>query len=510
MLIILLLISSLNSGCLGSSRLGSHSDQVVYITPEMGFIEGEYDISPLWDAMVGLQALSKEIKAHCYLLEVAAEEYQFESTKVSKWILQHVDSALMHTEDRLKSLGFLKNSKSKRSPFAFIGSIQSALFGTVTEEQFEDFKSHISSNFKLIHSDNRELRGLVSENREALRKTLNVLNTIEGQIIKELNDNSKLFTRFFQLGFALDAIERVVIILNAIKSSADHNYLSRYIFTPTILRNHILQLSDGLYGQSPVFNTRTLEYYYKIPISLSTVTGKSIRQIVSIPMISSSSKFHLSHRPTCPTSHVCVENHEGLVTIPISDYLTCEAVTSKSIPTICRMRACVTSDRTVCRMANITSAVVSSEISFSAKIDCDDGHSSEVVIRNITLVSLPIHCSLHSTHLNIRKIDSMKNSTSSHQIIYIPFSVDNGELTINKTSLRQAAPGLQSKSLHQLLLTKVPKSHLLSEPFPYNDTYHHISLSSLSISSVGFFATIVLFFLLYVCRNRIYKNINPN
>ena len=58
MLIILLLIASLNSGCLGSSRLGSHSDQVVYITPEMGFIEGEYDISPLWDAMVGLQALS--------------------------------------------------------------------------------------------------------------------------------------------------------------------------------------------------------------------------------------------------------------------------------------------------------------------------------------------------------------------------------------------------------------------------------------------------------------------
>ena len=166
---------------------------------------------------------------------------------------------------------FLK--RSKRSPFAFIGNIQSALFGTVSENQFSDFKSHISSNFRLIHTDNRELRGLVSENREALRKTLNVLNTVRDQILNELDDNSKLFTRFFQIGFALDSIERIVMILMEVKTSADRNYLSRYIFTPSILRNHILQLSDGLYGQSPIFNSRSIDHYYKIPISLSTVTG---------------------------------------------------------------------------------------------------------------------------------------------------------------------------------------------------------------------------------------------
>ena len=202
-------------------------------------------------------------------------------------------------------MGFLR--RSKRSPFAFIGNIQSALFGTISESQFSDFKSHISSNFRLIHNDNRELRGLVSENREALRKTLNVLNTVRDQILNEFDDNSKLFTRFFQIGFALDSIERIVIMLMEVKSSADRNYISRYIFTPSILRNHILQLSDGLYGQSPVFNSKSIDHYYKIPISLSTVTGSAIRQIVSVPMISSESKFHLSHRPNCPASHVCVE-----------------------------------------------------------------------------------------------------------------------------------------------------------------------------------------------------------
>ena len=201
---------------------------------------------------------------------------------------------------------------------------------------------------------------------------------MKDQILNELNDNSKLFTRFFQVGFALDSIERVVIILNSIKTNADRNFISRYIFTPSILKNHILQLSDGLYGQSPVFNSRMIDFYYKIPISLSTVTDDSIKQIVSIPLISAVSMFHLSHSPNCPPAHVCVENQDGVVTIPVSDYLTCEAVTSKLIPTICRMRPCITSSSAVCRMVNVSTAVISTEIRFMAKVECNDGSSTKL------------------------------------------------------------------------------------------------------------------------------------
>lgn len=494
--------------CRGA-HLGSDVDKVVFVTPEMGFIEGEFDITPLLQSIQSLRALSRDIKTQCHLPRSVTCQSR-ESAKVSKWILEHVEIALIHIEERLRSLGFLK--RSKRSPFAFIGNIQSALFGTVSENQFSDFKSHISSNFRLIHTDNRELRGLVSENREALRKTLNVLNTVRDQILNELDDNSKLFTRFFQIGFALDSIERIVMILMEVKTSADRNYLSRYIFTPSILRNHILQLSDGLYGQSPIFNSRSIDHYYKIPISLSTVTGTAIRQIVSVPMISSGSKFHLSHRPNCPTAHVCVENNEGVVTIPISDYLTCEAVTTKLIPTICRMRACITSDRTVCRMTNITSAVVSSEVTFPATIDCDGSHSSQIEIYNITVISLPIHCSLNSVHLKIRKIDSMKNSTTSHNIIYIPFSISEGELILNTSTdhQQQQARGLETRGLQQLLLTKVPRGHEVSQHLLFREGHHPISLSSISISTIGLFATIVLFLLLFCCRHRIFKSINPN
>ena len=480
----------------------------------MGFVEGEFDISPLVQSIKSLRSLAHEIKMNCEMLKIGLDvEYQFESAKISKWILEHVEDALRHTEERLKSLGFLSTkSISKRSPFAFIGNIQSALFGTVSESKFLDFKNHISSNFKLIHSDNRELRGLVSQNREALRKTLNIFNTVKDQVLNELNDNSKLFTRFFQIGFALDSIERVVIILNSVKTSADRNFISRYIFTPSILRNHILQLSDGLYGQSPVFNSRMIDYYYKIPISLSTITGGSIRQIVSIPLISSLSKFHLSHRPNCPPAHVCVENQDGVVTIPISDYLTCEAVTSKLIPTICRMRACITSDRAVCRMTNITSAVVSSEISFPAKIDCTDGVSSQIVVYNISVIRVPIHCSLHSAHLKIGKVESMKNSSVSHSIIYIPFKISKGDLIFNTTSGYNHFSDLGSSTgLKQLLLTKIPKQgHEVSSHILYKEGHHPISLTSISLSTIGLCATIVLFISLYFCRNRIFKSINPN
>ena len=97
---LLILIATHDKGSLGLSKLGGHSYEVVYITPDMGYIEGEYDILPLLDAMESLKALSQNIKAQCYLREIGLKEYQFEATKVSKWILEHVDSALLHTEDR--------------------------------------------------------------------------------------------------------------------------------------------------------------------------------------------------------------------------------------------------------------------------------------------------------------------------------------------------------------------------------------------------------------------------
>ena len=475
----------------------------------MGFVEGEFTITPLLQSIQSLRSLAHQIKINCEMLRGGVgEDYQFESEKISRWILEHVEDALSHTEDRLKSLGFLKTkSIKKRSPFAFIGSIQSALFGTVSEAQFLDLKNHISSNFKLIHSDNQELRGLVSQNREALKKTLNIFNTVKDQILNELNDNSKLFTRFFQVGFALDSIERVVIILNSIKTNADRNFISRYIFTPSILKNHILQLSDGLYGQSPVFNSRMIDFYYKIPISLSTVTDDSIKQIVSIPLISAVSMFHLSHSPNCPPAHVCVENQDGVVTIPVSDYLTCEAVTSKLIPTICRMRPCITSSSAVCRMVNVSTAVISTEIRFMAKVECNDGFSKEIAIQNITLVIVPIHCSLHSHHVKIRKVESMKNSSSVHSLLYVPFSISKDDLIFNSTSgIRQ----FESKGLKELLLTKIPKGHKVSSHLTYDEGHHPISLSSISISTISLCTTLALFTVLYCCRNRIFKSINPN
>ena len=285
------------------------------------------------------------------------------------------------------------------------------------------------------------------------------------------------------------------------------NYISRYIFTPSILRNHILQLSDGLYGQSPVFNSRMIDFYYKIPISLSTVTQDSIRQIVAIPLISAVSKFHLSHSPNCPPAHVCVENEDGVVTIPVSDYLTCEAVTSKLIPTICRMRPCVTSSSTVCRMVNISTAVISSLVKFAAKIDCTNGVSKEIVIYNISMISIPIHCSLHSPHVKIRKVESMTNSSSIHSIMYVPFSISKGDLIFNSSSgIRK----FESKGLKELLLTKIPRGHKVSRHLLYKEGHHPISLSSISISSISLITIIVLSTALYCCRNKIFKSINPN
>ena len=54
--------------------------------------------------------------------------------KLAKWIVGQIQLTINHTKTTLYQLGFA-NSRHKRAPFGFIGSISSTLFGTVNEHK---------------------------------------------------------------------------------------------------------------------------------------------------------------------------------------------------------------------------------------------------------------------------------------------------------------------------------------------------------------------------------------
>ena len=137
-----------------------------------------------------------------------------------------------------------------------------------------------------------------------------------------------------------------------------------------------LKLSDLLTGTAPVFNSRSVSLYYKLKLSVSTVSDSEIKQLVSIPMISVLDKFSLSHSK-CHNAHVCLESSSGIATLPITDFIRCHGVTSYEIPTFCPFRACLTSQSAVCRMLNLTTAIVSSSEEFETTLHCNNHYDKK-------------------------------------------------------------------------------------------------------------------------------------
>ena len=486
---------------IGSSKPLS-SDRI-YITADQGHLIGSWNIHPLIYSINNLQLLSENIKDLKSLF--AHPTYPFKQPgflsvqdRMISWLVDHVDSSLDHIRSRLHDLGFKIDPttlrRRKRAPLAFIGHLQSAIFGTVDQDQFQNLKDYVQSNFRLVHNESSQIKGLVADNRLALLKTLKVVETNSRKFIDEANsivNHTLIVSRFFQCSFALNSIERIILMIESIKTSADLNMISRLIMTPAILRSHILKLSDQITGKSPVFNSEALSLYYKLKLSVSTVSDYEITQLVSIPMISVLDKYTLSHAK-CHDAHVCLESESGTVTLPITDYLRCHGVTSSDTPTICPFRACLSSHVAVCRMINVTTAIVSTSIEFDAFLNCNSHYDKKVKIANITIINIPVHCSINGPNLKIRVVQTMTAKDHFHSVVFVPFQLTNDDLILNTTKIDpEVLPHLAMKSIRDLLSSKIKQTNTFPD---HLSNFDFITHGKLSIGAISVSSTMVLVF----------------
>ena len=478
---------------------------IVFVTAEGGF-----DIAPLYTSISSLELLSDKIESSNFFEKSQNPSHQ----RLVKWLIQRIRLTLAHTKETIRDLGFQMDhrpsgspNKAKRAaPFSFVGQLESSLFGTVTEEEFNRFKSMIQKSFTIYHSDSSLVRGLISDNRRALIETLKVVQSNADNFERQFDiviDDMRLISRLFQASLSLNAIERFIITLSSVKASCDRNFISRHIMSPSMLSSYLLKLSDQISGHSPVYNTESINVYYKLRLSVSTISDSVIKQLITIPIISVNDQFTVSHAQ-CQVSHICLENSHGTMTVPTTDFLRCHGATLGGVPTICRNRQCLTGHHSVCRAFNLTSFLISTKQPFEAVINCES-YDKTVLISNVTYLNVPIHCSVTSKALKIPVVHTMFSHQVNHVLIYIPFQLTDQTLYFNLSGLDPALRRqLALKGVRDLIRTRVPPA---PTPIPALQVPVHKSLSigSISLSSFGILIIIVIITLVVVCRKRIAK-----
>ena len=501
---LILVLLSQNLEFVKSNDWGS---DVIFVTAEAGHFEGSWDISPLIMSISSLKLLTNKIEHSAFFSKMSNPTHK----KLVSWLIDHIRLTLSHTMITIKDLGFIiddvPNSRVKRAPFSFIGQIQSSLFGTVTEQEFDNFKDLIQKSFTIYQEDSSLVRGLISDNRKALLETLQVVQTSNDnfeQTIELIADDMKLISRLFQASFSLNAIERFIITLSTIKASCDRNFISRHIMPPSVLSAYLLKLSDQITGHNPVFNTKQINVYYKLRLSVSTISGLIIKQITTIPIISVNDQFTVSHAQ-CQVSHICLENSQGTMTIPTTDFLRCHGATIGGLPTICPFRPCLTSHLSVCRAFNLTSFLVSTSSPFDAIINCDS-YDKTVTITNVTYLHVPIHCAVTGSSLKIPILHTMYKNGDNHEIIYLPFQITDLGLIFNTSGLDGSLKRqLQLKGVRDLISTKIQRPLPIDAGLNQNQVQLHktFSIGALSLSSSVFIIIIAMVILLVVFKAKI-------
>ena len=505
--IILIILSFLSIDLVTANDWGPDT---VFVTSEFAHYESSWDVSPLISATRSLDVLTEKIEHSTHFAKMTNPV----NKKLVSWLIDHIRLTLAHTRTTIRELGFLASEtqvslpkrikRVKRAPFAFIGQIQSSLFGTVTEEDFESFKDSIRKSFAVYQTDSSVIRSLIADNRNALLRTLDVVQSENYELsnrIEVLEDDLKLISRLFQATFSISSIERITMVLGTIRSSCDKNLISRHIIPPSVLSSYLLHLSDKLKGLNPVFNTIQREAYFKLQLAVSTISGLEIKQIASIPVISVNDQFTVSSAK-CPSSHICLENRLGKMAVPTAQFLRCHGSTVTGLPTICPLRQCLTSSISVCSSSNHTSFLVSTLEPFDAVIKCQK-NEDKVTISNITYLHVPTDCSVSSTHLTIPVILTMITTGMSHTIIQIPFAIKANQIIFNTTDLDGSVKRqINFKGVKEILATKIPKAPQLDTSFQVK-LHKTLSIGALSISSTLALFVVVSAVLIVIFRAKI-------
>ena len=463
----------------------------VIVTPESVHYESCVNTENLFLALGRLEEARSTISQFSQSLKGKSSLYSSYAGTYSRSLSQAMQTINLKLE-QLTGAGI---TRSKRSAFDFVSEAGSYLFGFVSASQYKALKLNLKTELSILHEQNNKALRDISQNRDEINCALNELRKVF-ETISVFKDKwwrvENMLALTIQASAMLQSIESVISVITQIRSDADKHLPSRFVIPPNQLRQMLLEINDDFQGIFPVFNSDNVNSYYRLSIATTSFFDYKLCQLLKIPLLSDKQKFSISHLD-CPAGLVCLSNSVGSTMLYLTDFLSCNSLHFRELPTICRARPCISSDQTIlCTMVNQTTAVIATNKPFELVIQCKLKTSLE--IQGIYVLSIPPECSTFSSLLHIQAITTMsKTFKMPIRALNVPFSFSDGLLHINQSNLDNQI--FENPHIRQMILPKI-RPRFDHDKYEWKPAHVNraISISSSAAVAVCFILVLFLFF----------------
>ena len=117
----------------------------------------------------------------------------------------------------------------------------------------------------------------IYQNRQSINKAITAI----GKILEKITDYDKkwylveqMLALTIQASVSLQSVENIVSVLTQIRSDADKHLPSRFVMSPQLLSQLLLEINDDHQGIFPVFNSLEVDNYYRLAISTTSHVDK--------------------------------------------------------------------------------------------------------------------------------------------------------------------------------------------------------------------------------------------
>ena len=467
------------------------SSKLVIVSPESVHYETCVDTENLFLVLDRLEEARVKINQFSHSLKGKSEIYANYASTFSGSLGQ----AMLTAKTKLEQLTGIELTRNRRSPLDFVSEAGSYLFGFVSASQYQALKQNLKTELSILHEQNNQVLMDISQNRDEINDDLLEFSKIF-ETISTFKDKwwrvENLLSMTIQASSTLQSIESIITVLIQIRSDADKHLPSRFVIPPNQLRQILLQINDDFQGIFPVFSAQNVNNYYRLSIATTSFLDHKLCQLLKIPLLSDKQKFSVSHLD-CPAGSVCLSNPIGTTMLYLSDFLSCNSLHFRELPTICRARPCISSDHNIlCTMINQTTAIVATSQPFDLIIQCR--RKTTLRIEGIFVLSIPPEC-FTSSPLHIQAIET-KTKTYEMPIraLNVPFSFSDGLFIINQTNLDTQI--FENPHIRQMILPKIsPKfDHDKYEWKPVHIN-RAMSISGVAVSAACMIAVLLLFIL---------------
>jgi len=508
----------------------SVTSATVFVSPHNSLLSSSLDLRP---ASSGLVMANSSLTA----LEVAMQVRGSNITKSAQGLLGTVIrtgrfrlSRVRQAFQRLEEFG-LDGGRVRRelaNPFYSVGDAAGWLFGLVTHDNFQQFKSQMQGNLEVLQKEEEDVEEAVAANTKALNESLGLLQKFEGWMDRLLEENDdliasekfaiKIMRLKFELDTCLGSLEGLANILVEVLDRGDAGLASRHLFGSDHLSRHLLVLNDRHPGLSPIFSASTPSKYFQLPLAITSSNSTHLRSILRIPLVDPDSTFH-NEEQQLQEGLVGFHNARFSTFLTFPEYEECVR-DNRGATTFCNLRPCLVTrsgrERGIqCFALNSTNFLLS-DVSSPLQSKCggilQQVETNKDAKDGFKHLSLAPYCQIHSTDFLIKQVETEATTSIPEEdlaTLSSIFSVHPEAIVVEKTNkekrrmtMIRVEAGAIIRQLNSSLLLHKKKKKISSSSSTTQSLPHlvPVAVAGGSIGTIAIVAALLLFVLLIIRR----------